>query len=130
MTQIDPQKIIVIDDEPIHNLVFERLMRNFNPSLAIGKYEEAPLAYESLKNDSDALPSKIFLDLNMPVMNGWDFLELVQSNERLRNSGMVVYILSSSINPADIARSKEYSMVSNFIPKPLTMAKITQIFEP
>lgn len=73
------------------------------------------------------IPELIFLDLNMPVMNGWDFLDAFETHFLKKFSNTRVYILSSSIDPIDLEKSKSYKSVLGFISKPLTKAILNNI---
>lgn len=93
-------------------------------------FEDAQKALELLKQNLNlmqtTLPDKIFLDINMPVFDGWDFLdELNKLNFNGHNCD--VYMLTSSVSPFDIAKSRTYEMVRDFISKPLTEAKLMHL---
>jgi CheY-like chemotaxis protein len=72
------------------------------------------------KENTENLPDYIFLDLNMPEYSGWDFLKEYQKIYSSLRKAIKLYIVSSSINPTDIKRSKNYSFVNSFIIKPLS----------
>jgi CheY-like chemotaxis protein len=83
-------------------------------------------ALQSLKGIIDQnLPSFILLDLNMPIMDGWEFLDNVQNIEDLKN--IPIFIFTSSINPVDKERSLSYANVRGYISKPLTMSVLDNI---
>jgi CheY-like chemotaxis protein len=105
-------KVILVDDDPINNLVTKRLLQKINPNLEIVDFTNAIDALEHLKSSRIDL---ILLDINMPEMNGWEFL-----NE-LENSGnkTPVLMLSSSIDPSDHCKSILYKSVRGFLRKPL-----------
>ena len=73
------------------------------------------------------LPELIFLDINMPAMNGWDFLEQYEKIAELNRKNIVLVMLSSSMYVDDINRAKTYDTVSDYITKPLTAAHLHQI---
>jgi CheY-like chemotaxis protein len=74
-------------------------------------------------------PQIIFLDLNMPVMNGWDFLEdyIMKYSDRIPETKVV--ILSSTVNPEDFLRANRYQLVVDFINKPLTTEGLEGLME-
>lgn len=76
---------------------------------------------------SDAYPEVIFLDLNMPVMSGWDFLDefLRSYYEKFKNTKIV--ILSSSADPEEKARASTYPMIIGYLSKPLTIKAINNL---
>ncbi|MBC7845648.1 MAG: response regulator [Flavobacterium sp.] len=77
----------------------------------------------------DALPDIILLDLSMPIMDGWQFLdEFVKINPQIGKK-ITIYICSSSISPDDIARAKSISAVTDFIIKPMTKDKLVEMLK-
>lgn len=73
------------------------------------------------------LPDVIFLDLNMPVMDGWEFLDELTKVAPSTNDPILIYIVTSSINPSDLIKSREYEMVTNYIVKPITIDQLKEI---
>lgn len=118
----------IIDDDPIFIFGSKILLKNndFSNNIIICQNgREAINIIVSMLESQKPLPEIIFLDLNMPIMDGWEFLE---EFAKLSNIGNVkIYILSSSIDSRDIARAKEYELVHDFIAKPLTNGKINAI---
>jgi len=80
-------------------------------------------------NPQETAPNLILLDINMPVMNGWEFLDvyIAKYAEKLPNTKVV--ILSSTINPEDLLRAKEYAIVAQFVSKPLSVENLTELKE-
>lgn len=117
------QSIWFIDDDVINNLLNERLLKKHFPEIACKTFSEAEKAFEVLINNTDQLPDAIFLDINMPVMNGWDFLD----NMLNKNLNLKVYMLTSSIDPKDQEKAMAYSAVKDFISKPLKEERLRKI---
>ena len=121
------QKIICIDDDPIALLLSKLVISKSNfaskiITLANGQEGINYLEKEETVNASKASghPLLILLDLNMPVMDGWEFLEQFSQKLKQQYAGAKIILLSSSIDPNDIRKSKQFEMVLDFFPKPLT----------
>jgi len=115
--------VCIIDDDHIFIYGIKRLMKEVNFGEDILVYENGKEALNGLKLHSEAgkqLPSIIFLDLNMPIMNGWDFLDDFCKINASELNNTVVYIISSSVDPRDLVRIKSYSIVKDYILKPVT----------
>jgi len=95
---------------------------SFSNEIATAKNGEEALKYfDNLKtNPSINKPQLIFLDLNMPVMNGWEFLESFITVEYSDYHDTKIIILSSTIDPQDLEKSKKYPMVIDFLSKPIS----------
>ncbi|MBD2858360.1 response regulator [Spongiibacter sp. KMU-158] len=74
-------------------------------------------------------PELVFLDINMPVMNGWEFLDQYDLLEDNQKAGVVVVMLTTSFNPADEKHAREIRQISNFQNKPLTEEKLRKVIE-
>ena len=112
------QRILLVDDDPIFLTLAELAIKKERSNVEIFKAFNGEEAIEFLsKEEVDA----IFLDLNMPVMNGWEFLE-VYSEKNQRNNK--IFILTSSIDPSDKKRAEENPLVSIMLEKPLNKEKI------
>ncbi len=117
--------IILVDDDPINNLINKRLITKLEISPVVEEFLEAEQALQRiacLDNDEKIL---IFLDINMPVMNGWDFLSFYL--EKFQNRSDKIIMLSSSIDFQDRQKAKLFSCVEGFIEKPLTPEKIKNV---
>jgi CheY-like chemotaxis protein len=91
-------------------------------------YDDASEAVHQLSHWPHVeFPEIIFLDINMPEMNGWDFLEALQELPSHLSNKCRIVMLSSSIDTADIRKARTYAMVEDFISKPLTVDKLNRI---
>ncbi|SNS57837.1 Response regulator receiver domain-containing protein [Ekhidna lutea] len=115
----NPNKILLVDDDPIFLTLAELAIKKENETIEIYKAMNGEEAISFLKSQSVDV---IFLDLNMPVMNGWEFLEALPEVE---NKGDHIYILTSSIDPSDQRKADENPLVTSMLEKPLDKAKIT-----
>jgi CheY-like chemotaxis protein len=118
-------KILCIDDDPITLMLCKKviLKSDFSNNIDTAKNGKEALDYfDNLINENNtSIPEIIFLDLNMPIMDGWDFLDAFMQNrysEFYKKSKVI--ILSSSVDPKDIDKSKEYPNVIKFLAKPIT----------
>ncbi len=115
-------KIVLIDDDPISTFVTEKLIsKNIKVPCRFFKYQSA---IEALKDISSIHPNYLFLDLNMPEMTGWDFLEEFEPTSYKPE----VYILSSSVDERDINKANNYALVKKYLSKPLIKKYIKNIF--
>jgi CheY-like chemotaxis protein len=120
--------ILCIDDDPIALMLCKMVIKKtqFSNEIITAKNGLEGLDYfQSLKETaiSDPLkkqPQLILLDLNMPIMGGWEFLDSFRTNEYIGYNTIKVIILSSTIDPEDLEKSKNYSMVLDFLPKPIS----------
>jgi CheY-like chemotaxis protein len=119
--------VCIVDDDPIYVFTTKQKLQvgKFCNNILI--YNNGKEAFEALKaliENNNTLPDVILLDLNMPVWDGWDFLDEFQTIKA--NKKIAIYIVSSSDNPDDIARSKSYHIVNDFIIKPITIEKLDE----
>jgi CheY-like chemotaxis protein len=118
------ETILFIDDDLITLMLCKMVISkaSFSNEIATAKNGEEALKYfDALKTaHAENKPQLIFLDLNMPVMNGWEFLDSFNTEEYSEFHQTKIVILSSTIDPADLERSKKYPMVIDFLSKPIT----------
>jgi CheY-like chemotaxis protein len=121
----------LIDDDPISLYLAEQVLldEGLNTEIQLfGAAEEA--LHFLLSRLATALPQVILLDLNMPLMDGWQFLDaLAPYAAALRRGGCHLYILTSSLAVADVAKVKQYDLVTAIIHKPIGAAEVLAIKE-
>jgi CheY-like chemotaxis protein len=117
--------ILCVDDDPITLMLCKMVITkaSFSNEIATAKNGQEALKYfDAFKTIATTKnkPQLIFLDLNMPVMNGWEFLDSFNTEEYLEFHDTKVIILSSTIDPEDLEKSKKYPMVIDFLSKPIS----------
>ena len=118
----------IIDDDPIFIYTAKRMMDlvNFcNNYLIFKNGSEAINFLRPIIEQNEKAPEIIFLDLNMPVMDGWQFLDEFITIPTKKE--IVIYIVSSSIDPQDYEKAKKYKNVSNYIVKPIEINHLEEI---
>jgi CheY-like chemotaxis protein len=115
-------KLILIDDEPIFHRIVQMTLKNSELSTQATYCSDGEAVLEYLEEngpESQSLPDYIFVDLYMPSFSGWDFLNRFQKIYQTLKKNINIYIVSSSVDPRDVNRSKSYPFVTNFISKPV-----------
>jgi CheY-like chemotaxis protein len=123
---------MLVDDNPHDNFYHEREIKKNNKETIVITKESGLQALEYLKseiNDEEMHPNLIFLDINMPGMNGWEFLEEYNKLFEDQKSRAVIVMLTTSDNPEDETRSKSWRFVSDYITKPLTKDRLSIIID-
>lgn len=117
----------IIDDDPIFVFATKRMMELTNFCTDFLVYENGENALNGLKSliENDNIPDLILLDLNMPVMDGWEFLD--EFTKIQHDKHITIFIVSSSIDPADRLRAKEYDEVGNYLIKPIDQDDLAEI---
>ena len=123
----------IIDDDSIYINLIKKIIetKKLCDNLLIFKDGKDAMDYFEalLKNiKDDAVPEVILLDLNMPVMDGWEFIERFTSIKNKFNKPITLYVVSSSINITDIEKAKALSCVENYLVKPVRIDELEAVF--
>lgn len=116
------KSIWLIDDDATQNLLTHMLLRKTNPEWVIDTFPDPEVALHKL---SSGAPDLIFLDINMPRMDGFEFLKHLSKHP----TNLQVIMLSSSVSEPDINRSLSYAHVVNYLTKPLKKERLTELFQ-
>lgn len=119
----------LIDDDELCNYLTANTLQSNNFCHEVQSFTNAQKALAELEAsvENGVLPDIIFLDLNMPVLDGWDFLKAYRNFPEDVKEKCFLFILSSSVDEDDINRSKLYEYVRDFISKPLNKTKLEAI---
>jgi CheY-like chemotaxis protein len=119
--------VFLIDDDEATNYFNLIMIESSKIAGEIFVYDSGTMALDTLQDmlkHEKQLPELIFLDINMPVMNGWQFLEEIKALGSKITSKVRVVMLSASDSPQDVSRSQQYAFVKAYLSKPLTVDKI------
>jgi two-component SAPR family response regulator len=126
-----PIQVLLVDDDEITNFLSCEILSHHRPGIhikAISSAEEALSLLQKLSEDELTLPGIILVDINMPWMNGWDFLERFE-NMKLKGSEKVrIYIYTSSVYYKDFDKSKTFDCVAGIFSKPMTDEMLQILF--
>jgi CheY-like chemotaxis protein len=114
-------QIMIVDDDPVNNLICEKILQFKGVSNESISFTNAKSALHYLQ--SEKKPSAILLDLNLPIMDGWGFLEELKKLD----SNIPIFILTSSVDPHDKEKSFTYQSVKGFFSKPLADQNLNEI---
>lgn len=128
------KSVMIIDDNDIDNFINEKMLKSSCFSENVYTHTSVTSALEFLKNLSsiqnipDALiPSYIFLDINMPILDGFHFLQEFNGLGYSFIPKMKIVMLTTSLNPCDLEKTKEYKSVVAYLYKPLVQADIDKL---
>jgi CheY-like chemotaxis protein len=125
-------RIFLIDDDPIYVFLVRKIIESVDSSLEISEFPDGELAINYLAKvaaDPGQLPDIIFLDLSMPVLDGWEFLEEFRGLRAKLHKRIALYIVSSSISPEDLERSRRDPLVIDFLIKPLERDTVAGVIQ-
>jgi CheY-like chemotaxis protein len=127
------KKIIwVVDDDAIYQVIINKIIKKsemFSASSSFKNGKEAVSALHKIVEKTELIPDIILLDINMPVMDGWEFMEEIKTIKSQIDKKIIIYIVSSSIAVEDKNKSKEFKDVFAFISKPVNVNDIMVIAE-
>lgn len=118
------KKVVLIDDDQVNNFVCESIIRSekFAEEVVSFEWAEDALAYlkKSVEQPLDSFPELIFLDINMPGMDGWSFIDEYRQLPKQYLEHCNLFMLSSAVDRKDIISAKSYAEVKDFFSKPLS----------
>lgn len=122
------RNVLVIDDDPIFRMLVNIMINKTAPGSVIHNCENGKEALDTLKTlKPSTAPVTVLLDINMPVVNGWDFLEELETNGLKDPSAVKVYIVTSSTDGEDMRKASKRKFVQKFYHKPLETTDIASI---
>ncbi len=124
------KKIWIIDDDPIYQIIMKKVVIKSNLFTNIQSYNNGKEAIESLKKNissNEPFPDIILLDIEMPVLDGWGFMDEIAHLKEQINSKLNIYISSSSIAIEDRERAKNNPNILGYMCKPISLEDLKKI---
>jgi len=121
------RNFIVIDDDRINNMICSKMIGIAVPDSETQTFilpEEGLKYLQSYHNVTSQPNAVLFLDINMPLLSGWDVLEKMEDLPENQKNSIDVYMLSSSVDHLDREKADNHPLVKGYISKPLTRAKL------
>ncbi|MBR9861185.1 response regulator [bacterium] len=114
------RRLAIIDDDTIFQFTTKVKIEKLNLADEIKIFGDGEQIFQYLNETILAdLPSILLLDINMPIADGWDFLEMYESLDADKKENMKIYMLSSSINPVDVEKADAHPRITKYITKPI-----------
>lgn len=127
-----PNKMYIVDDDPVSQFVTEKLLEYVRNDMCLKIFPDGQEAISYLRQhalEKEALPEIILLDLNMPFLDGWAFLDEYKAIKDSFGKKVLIYILSSSNDSRDMERAANYDFVAGYIVKPPNAELFQQIID-
>jgi CheY-like chemotaxis protein len=125
------KKVIwVVDDDAIYQIIVNKIIQRSEMFSTISSFKNGKDAIDTLQNsleNNELLPDIILLDINMPIMDGWEFMEEMELIKPQINKKINIYIVSSSIAVEDKNKSKTYPDILGYLSKPITTEDLRMI---
>lgn len=122
--------LYIVDDDTLYRLILTRTITRLAPDVVIEQYEHGEAALEALQKIADNNlpgPDVILLDINMPVMDGWQFLEGLEPLRTRITGNMTIYIASTSLDERDRQRALNIDLVKEYLYKPVSAEKLLEL---
>jgi CheY-like chemotaxis protein len=122
--------VAVVDDDPIYQFTATKTIQLTKAASLILSFTSGELALAYLRehrHQADQLPDFLFLDINMPVMDGWMFLDDFERLADQLAKRIKIFMVSSSIDPKDISRASTHQCVMKYLTKPISMKQFGEL---
>ncbi|MDN3665482.1 response regulator [Algibacter miyuki] len=129
---VAPVNICIIDDDDIYQFTVVKTLELLKFKKKIISFYDGEEAMEFIMNhhnEKKKLPDVIFLDINMPVMDGFQFMEAYSEIKSTLAKKTIIYMVSSSVDPVDIEKVEKLNDVSDYVVKPIAPSELKKIME-
>ncbi|SNS86126.1 Response regulator receiver domain-containing protein [Ekhidna lutea] len=125
-------RILLVDDDDSTNFLHKTILGRLDCANHIDVCQNGKEAIEFLSAKVDGeypQPNVIFLDINMPIMNGWEFLEAYEKLIPEQKGDLIIAMVTTSTNPADRQKAQDFNFVSTFMNKPMRKDNIRELLK-
>jgi CheY-like chemotaxis protein len=122
----------ILDDDKIYQFTLTRIINHNKQAERIITFSDGEKAIQYLTDNiatNENIPDIIFLDANMPIMDGWQFIEEYANIKTEIKKKVVIVMWSSSVNPINIERASKISEISKYIIKPMKLEEVKRFFD-
>ena len=119
--------VLLVDDDAIFHLIFKKIFKFHDicdDVETVNNGSEAIQRLTQIEQEQNNFLKAILVDLNMPIMNGWEFLDEFEKKLKFKFPNVDIWMVTSSINPEDQEKAESYSFINGFIQKPFTKPDI------
>ncbi len=129
--KINAENIWLVDDDEIYQFITKTYFEFDDPRRNITSFPNGKAAIENLQHASEPniIPDIILLDINMPVMNGWDFMDEYEKIKTALKKHPSIFLVTSSDNQIDTSKANHYADIKDYIVKPVDNYKIKSIIK-
>lgn len=130
MTKLN--SICIIDDDDIYTFLLKKTLKKIDVCNDVKTYINGSDGIQKIKElivNNEPLPDLILLDINMPILDGWEFLDEFEKLKDKCKNKISIYVVSSSISVADINKAKQHKEVADFLTKPIEADTLIKICE-
>ncbi|WP_138433226.1 response regulator [Winogradskyella algicola] len=130
------RNVMIVDDNKIDLFVTKKIIEKYNPEIKTRSFTNGDsalyfleLCHKDCGSDVLAVPELILVDINMPQMDGFEFLEKVERQFNGQSTKFKIYMLTSSLYAEDISKAKNNTLCAGYLCKPLTVEKFAKVYE-